>query len=501
MKLFNSFLLLLLLGAASFVKAQTVVPVASGLGTLNDAISSYIAQNGNTSLDVIFQLEDGGFYILTATIENASPLRIESAPGSVVRPVIRPNVPAGGDPFRCFRARNNLMLKGLYVTNEDALGGVADQIIRASADNISLRLDSCHLDVASQAGIRIDNTNNKLYITNSIFSNIVNLPNPANGRGVDDRGNSVDTIWVENSTFYNLSSRIIRNGGGVTNFVRINQVTSVNTGDRTFELGEVAEATLTNSIFVNTGFLGFNAPGASTLRIDSTAFSQSATISNINLYEDPALQTLYNQLNVNAAAGDSVYLRTGFNGGIISFATAAGTLETLTGEAVPFNNPPPTPIAYVQSFYQNPNDVQPIDDGNGGPDPANISQLPFDFGFARESALFTAGNEGQPLGDLNWHDLSSSTFDPAVAVELQLEVFPNPVQNQVNFRFELPSTQPVRLMLYNQLGQAAAVVANKEMGAGAQQLTYDVSQLPRGVYFYRLEIGQRFASGRLLLNR
>lgn len=478
--------------------AQTIVPVAPGLGTLNEAIDNYISENGSTSMDVIFELEDGGFYILTSTLENEDPLRIEAEPEAVVRPVIRPNVPEGGDPFRAFRARNDITLRGLFITNKDALGGSDSQILRVSEDGARVIIDNCHLDFAPQSALRLDNTDNKIYITNSIISNIANLSNPTNGRGIDDRGNDIDTLWVENTTFYNLSARMLRDDGGVVNYAKFNHVTGVHLGDRSIDLGEFVEAEITNNLFVNSGFLGFNEPAASSLQVDSSDLVQSALISNINFYVDPAIPTLYNQLNADAEPGDSVYVRNGLNSDASAIAASGGTLETITDLEVAFNNGPATPLDYIESFYEDPDNALPLDDGNGGVDPDDSSQLPFDFGYAADSELFTAGNDGLPLGDLNWHDLSSSTFDPAVAEEVQLSVFPNPVQQQLTFQFELPEAQPVRLMIFNQLGQPAAVILDNRLGAGMHQLHYNANLLSTGTYYYRLELGSRFASGRFI---
>ncbi len=500
MKNFNTFcsLLLFLILTFGISHAQTVISVEPGLGTLNDAINSYIEDNGPTSMDVIFELEDGGFYILTSTIENEDPLRVEAVANAQVRPVIRPNVPAGGDPFRVFRARNDITLRGLFLTNKDALGGADSRILRVSEDSARVIVDNCQLDFASQAAIRLDNNDNKVYLTNSIISNIGNLSNPGNGRGIDDRGNDIDTLWVENTTFYNLTARMLRDGGGVINYAKFDHVTGVHMGDRSIDLGDFVEAEITNNLFVNPGFLGFDEPGASALQMDSSDMVQSAIVSNINFYVDPALQDLYDQLNTGAEAGDSIYIRNGLNSDAEGIAEAGGTLETITDIAVEFNNGPATPLDYVESFYEDPDNALPLDDGNGGVDPDDAGQLPFDFGYATDSELFEAGNDGLPLGDLNWHDLTTSTFDPAVTEEVQLAVFPNPVQEQLTFQFELTEAQPVRLVIYNQLGQPAAVVFESRLGAGKHQLEYNAELLPTGAYFYRLELDDRFASGRFI---
>ena len=85
--------ILILLATTLFTSslfAQTIVPVAPGNGTLNEAIENYIEANGGVDDSVIFQLEDGGIYVLTATLDFDFDLNIQAAPNYEVRPAILP---------------------------------------------------------------------------------------------------------------------------------------------------------------------------------------------------------------------------------------------------------------------------------------------------------------------------------------------------------------------------------------------------------------------------
>lgn len=495
MKNFNTVFSFLLLCLPSLVISQTVVQVAPGLGTLNNAIADYIDANGETSMDVVFELEDGGVYVLTETLENESPLRIEAEADAETRPAILPNVPVG-DAFRAFRVREDITLRGLYITNEDALGNADDQIIRVSRDEARIIIDDCHIDKATQSAFRLDNNGNKLYITNSVISNIFNLSNPSNGRGIDCRGNDVDTLWVENTTFYNLSSRLLRPDDGTINWTRWNHVTSVHTGDRSLDLEEALTVEVTNCLFVNPAFLGDDEPGSSSFQIDeSDDDPQTVTITNNNFYFDPALQAAYDALNVNAEEEDSVFTKVFFNDDSEDFIAAGGGVNF--NEAPNFNNPPSTPTAYVSSFYTDPDNPDPLDDGNGGIGMGQ-EQLPFDFGYPNTSFLFTAGTDDLPVGDLNWHDLTSSTFDPGLANQMELEIFPNPTPDQVRISFELEQRETVRLVLFNQLGQQVGYNMASQLNPGEHFVDIDLSAMAGGVYYFRLETGTSFTSGQIV---
>ncbi|MFT7163114.1 MAG: hypothetical protein ACI9GZ_004315, partial [Bacteroidia bacterium] len=193
--------------------AQRIVEVAEGAGTLNEAIASDTTATGErVDANTIYQLARGGTYITWGSIENRDfHLTIQAADGDGARPFIQPGIPDGGDgSSRPFRPRADLTLKGLSITNLDQLGGLNTRIIRISADSVKIELDDCWLNQDGQSAFRFDNPGIKLFINNSVISNIGVPLDPNNGRGIDDRGNDVDSLVIENTTFYNLTSTILR---------------------------------------------------------------------------------------------------------------------------------------------------------------------------------------------------------------------------------------------------------------------------------------------------
>jgi hypothetical protein len=80
--------------------------------------------------------------------------------------------------------------------------------------------------------------------------------------------------------------------------------------------------------------------------------------------------------------------------------------------------------------------------------------------------------------------------DGSLPGEFALEQnFPNPFNPATEIRFALPVTSMARLTVYNVIGQEIAVLAEGMHSAGVHTVTFDASQLPAGVYFYRLEAG------------
>ncbi|MEM7575504.1 MAG: T9SS type A sorting domain-containing protein [Bacteroidota bacterium] len=493
-----------LLLLACGLSAQTIVPVAPGSGTLNQAIDDYVANTGEPDLGVIFELEDGGFYILSSTIENEFPLHIRAAESSAQRPVIRPGVPTGGSGFRAFRIRDDIILNGLYITNQDPIGGTEDQILRVSAEGARIVVNNCHLDKAAQSAMRLDNNGNRIFITNSVISNIVNESNPSNGRGIDDRGNDIDTLVVEFTTIYNLSSRILRDDGGTINYIKYNQNSSYNTGDRTLDIGEVVtEAEITNNLFVNTAFFGDDEPGSSSFQIDASSdTTEMVHIANNGFFNDPTIQMTYDMLNETAEMDmrDSLFPRVFLNSDAQFFVDGAGNQATIyLFDDFSFDDAPAPPTNFITTFYTDPDNVEGFDDGMGGANPDSEAQLPFDFAYSTSHPAYTGGDEGQPIGDLNWFGIPLSTLDRELINLLQVSAFPNPAREQVSFKFSLSEASRVRIELFDMSGRPVGPTFEGDFGVGEFVLPQVFTQLTPGIYSYRISSGNRFGGGRLIV--
>lgn len=416
--------------------AQDEVIVEPGpAGTLNQAISNP-ANQGKTLV-----LRRGVPYLLTGEINfSAAPLHIKAEAGSGPRPLLVFSPGGGGAaPDQIIRANNHLTLEGLHLTNRDLLGGITERIIRTSAANVRVRVNDCLIDDSGQTAFRLDGANNKVYATNSIFSRMGIPSNPDNGRVVDDRGNLVDTIWIENCLIYNVTSRVIRDGGQRINVGIFNQNTVASIGQRGFEWGEIEQLFFTNNVIVDAGFVGrrFSLDPArqDTIRhaINGVPVGNANwVIRNNNFFRTPAAlaATPFTQ-----SSGDTVEQQPNFNPAALAFIQAGGWANTNIQETLDFTNPAPVPVDFIIKHHAG-QSGQALPWDHAGVQPNTLySQLGnmtprystfHDYGYRTNTSSYTGGINNQPLG-ANLFDFVSSAKD--LFMENNILFYPNPVRD------------------------------------------------------------------------
>ncbi|UCE27230.1 MAG: T9SS type A sorting domain-containing protein [Candidatus Coatesbacteria bacterium] len=74
---------------------------------------------------------------------------------------------------------------------------------------------------------------------------------------------------------------------------------------------------------------------------------------------------------------------------------------------------------------------------------------------------------------------------------------PNPSYGDATITFTVPETTDVRLAVYDIAGRKIAVLADDVLPAGEH--TYEVSELPAGVYVYRLVAGSYIAVKKMVV--
>jgi len=67
--------------------------------------------------------------------------------------------------------------------------------------------------------------------------------------------------------------------------------------------------------------------------------------------------------------------------------------------------------------------------------------------------------------------------------------YPNPFNPTTKISFSLPSAENTSLNVYNSLGQMVRSLINGNLPAGTHQVAFNATDLPSGIYYYKLETG------------
>ena len=490
------FISLLFVNSQSF--AQRTVDIQPGFGTISSTIFGDTTDTGaRKDLSTIYVLQRDGLYILDGTFEPDFPVDMEASGGSGARPRIILGVPSGGStPSQAIRPKSDLTLKGLYVSCRDELGGLGLRIFRVSSNKARIVLNDCVLDIAGQSAFRMDGTDCDIIMNNCVVSNIGETSSPDNGRVVDDRGNDIDSLICVNNTFYNITYRVLRDGGGIIKYAKFDHNTMVNIGSGAVDIGQAYTTIFTNNILINCGFYGSRSGEAQdynviidTVLVDS--ITQITNISNNNYYNSP---------DIKSSLPDTVNPIMNYNPAAQAFLNTQGTGNTDISEDLTFTKGPSTPADVITAYWTDPGAAQPSLD--------TTDHSTFNFSYPTSAASYTASVNGQPLGAVNWFGITLGVAKEANMTAPDkynlFQNYPNPFNPSTVIMYKVAKGSKVVLSVYSMLGQLVKTLVNSEQGKGIHYANWNGTnsagqKVSSGIYMYRLQAGKFISSKKMIL--
>ncbi|MBK8492797.1 MAG: VCBS repeat-containing protein [Saprospirales bacterium] len=94
-------------------------------------------------------------------------------------------------------------------------------------------------------------------------------------------------------------------------------------------------------------------------------------------------------------------------------------------------------------------------------------------------------------------DTSTSTWIVTPA-GFNLQVHPNPFQEEIQFSFDLPAPGPIRLEILDLSGSLLSVLAKEHVAAGHTELAMAMTSLPAGLYIFRVYTNMGVQSGKVV---
>ena len=95
--------------------------------------------------------------------------------------------------------------------------------------------------------------------------------------------------------------------------------------------------------------------------------------------------------------------------------------------------------------------------------------------------------------------VSVENNDPAPDNYSLSQNYPNPFNRITTIKYSIPSLSFVKIKVYNLLGQEIAELVNKELQTGNYEVSFDATNFPSGIYFYRMEAGNFVQTKKMIL--
>lgn len=94
-----------------------------------------------------------------------------------------------------------------------------------------------------------------------------------------------------------------------------------------------------------------------------------------------------------------------------------------------------------------------------------------------------------------------NVYEVAPAI-LSFDAFPNPANNEVKISFSVENSSQVRIQLIDITGSINFTLLNEVKGRGLHSHTYDIEdlQIPNGLYFVRINVGDKVSVLKLVVN-
>ena len=515
MKQFYITILTMAIIASAFsLSAQRVVSIAASSDpTMPTDIFPVImgdttAMGDRTDPNTVYKLENGAVYITTGRIVNKPEwdlqIEAEDLDDTANKPVIS-RIPNDSGAFPdIMRPEGNVTIRNIwFVVGEK---GPLEQHdwgkIRYMGDDTRVIADHCIFEKDRGGFFQIRGNRIKLYITNCVMRNGGNRRIlQGNGRAVDARNTSLDTLVMRNCIAYNLQDRFFRSQGATDphNYIEIDNCTAFNTAGRHgfIQLGRVLEARITDNLFIDPIMLGSSPfytdeqtqPDSDlhkVITLDTLYDATALTISNNNIF--------WNQEVMDYWASNDTVSAPGFLSDLVMQNLGAAASDAYFSEPLELNSVPGTILEYVSDLYANPAaedmfDFIVEDELLAGTafDSGNLFDFStFDPCYDPNTMSATASTGGGSVGAIA--ECASLTSVVDIDNTLSAQVYPNPSSDAFNVIFNTERVSDITMTVSDLSGRTLLRKVDQNLSIGQQQYVVNTNELGgAGVYFLTLQ--------------
>jgi hypothetical protein len=552
---------ILILGTSTFAQDHEMYLSAPTEATyINDIIMGDTLSTGERAdLDRVYVLQRGGVWFFNGVIRNIEwPLRIKAEDGDGPLPIIYGTIEQGGTnvPIDFIDAQGDIYLTNIAVNGIFDLdpeyasftyGAPKELVVFWTAGDYTMTVKGCIFENAYQANLRTFGGIRSVNVTDCIFANNGTAPwqSISNGRAVDLRNTSCDTLLMVNNTFVNTNDRIVRH---IASTARLNTFifehnTIVNNGGR---YGVLAMGLIGDKVQIrNNLFVDPMAFGADTISQRQWDFKENGEPFSETITDKVKMSWLYSQ-HEETAYGTNFDIKNNYWYNSPEVAAVWETIKTQFGnstlQAAPFMtdfiesqlDDPSTAFTELTNgitFTDAPGpmdgmvywNLSPAPEGCGGNSNGGTAFQDFDrrttvyhrdtldCSYPTASAAYTGAQGGYPAGDLNWFPTKKAEWEAAggwtdieyvndIPTDFSLsQNYPNPFNPSTKISFSIPVESKVKLQVFDILGRQVATLVNGMQQAGTYSVDFNASDLASGVYVYKLSTQDYTVSKKMLL--
>jgi len=501
------------------------------------------ATGERNNINRVYRLKRGEIYLVDGKTFFDFPLTlIADDDPTTAPPVIAPfPLQDGSIPRVTFYLYEDSYLKNLYflgmAPNQER--SPWDRPLILGGDGTKLVLENCICDAYTAAGIANIGENTSLFVKDCLWRNICDI-GQFDGQFFFNYGSYMDTISVVNTTLFVGSSYFLCNAREYANYVKFEHNTLFINNINPFYTPYLSNADIKNNIFFSPasagetqaerddGWFDWDGERLAVFSVD-TIPSDMANLHGIT-EADRKINLLNNayfwpqKVKDYLAANDTVFAPVWMN----DRTTAMFNDDTSYPYLVAENNIEADPgfnddvmkqvdslLVFIKALREGGTTHPYFYNPSGAPIFPGRWPIPEDLTYTNP-ALLTGSTEGLPLGDLNWYPDKKAEWEALqTSVEQKntrnaprdfalYQNYPNPFNPETTIRFQLKKSGPVKLTVYNMLGQKVKTLIDREKPAGNHRIVWDGTndagkKLSSGIYYYRLEMDTRHATRKMLL--